>query len=51
MPNEVSVDFIVHLEKSVKGNIRVLTMVDNSSKFIKVYALKDRTAITASRFV
>ena len=26
-------------------------MVDNFSKFIKVYALKDRTAITASRFI
>ena len=26
-------------------------MVDNFSKFFKLYALKDRTAITASRFV
>ena len=26
-------------------------MADNFSKFIKVYALKDRIAITASRFV
>ena len=47
----VSIDFMVDLEKSVKGNIHILTMVDNFSKFVKVYALKDRTAITASRFV
>ena len=26
-------------------------MVDNSSKFFKLYALEDRTAITATRFV
>ena len=51
-PNEVvSIDFMVDLEKSVKGNIHILTMVDNFSKFIKVYALRDCTAITASRFV
>ena len=51
-PNEVvSIDFIVDVEKSVKGNIHILTMVDNFSKFIKVYAPKDRTAITASLFV
>ena len=51
-PNEVvSIDFIVDLEKSVKGNIRILTMVVNFSKFIEVYALKDSTAITGSRFV
>ena len=58
-PSEfASIDFVVDLEKSVKGNIYILTfififtfIVDNFSKFIKLYALKDRTAITASRFV
>ena len=34
-PNEaVSIDFIVDLEKSVKGSIHILSMVDNFSKFI-----------------
>lgn len=51
-PNEIiSIDFIVDLEKTSKGNIHILTIVDNFSKFIKVYALKDRTASTASRYV
>ena len=51
-PNEVvSIDFIVDLEKSVKCNIHIFTMVDKCYKFIKNYALKDRTAIIASRFV
>ena len=51
-PNQViSIDFIVDLEKTSKGNLHILTIVDNFSKFIKVYPLKDRTAITASRYV
>ena len=48
-PNEVVwIDFIVDLQKSVKGNTHILTMADNFPKFIKVYALRDCTAITAS---
>ena len=51
-PNEVaSINFIVNLEKSLKGNIRIFTMVNNFSKFSKVYALKNRPEITTSRFV
>ena len=46
-----SIDFIVDLKKSFKGTIHILTVVDNTSKFIKVYALKDRSAITARRFI
>ena len=42
---------MVDLEKYVKGNIHILTMVDNFLKFIKVYVLKDRTAITTSHFI
>ena len=51
-PNEiVSIDFRADLKKSIKGNIHILTIVDNFSKLIKVYALQGRTAITVSRFV
>ena len=51
-PNEVvPSDFIVNLEKSVKGNIHILTMVAKFSKFNKTYGLKDLTAITVSHFV
>ena len=42
---------MVDLEKSVKSKVHILSMVDNFSKFIKIYALKDRTTITASHFV
>ena len=42
---------MVDLEKLVKGNIHILTTDDNFSRFIKVYSLKDCTAITASPFV
>ena len=51
-PNEiVSIDFRADLKKSVKDNIHILTIVDNFSKLIKVYALQGRTAVTVSRFV
>ena len=46
-----SIDFIVDLEKLFKGNIHILTLVDTISKFIKVYALKGRIAITVRRFI
>ena len=50
-PNEVvSINFTIDVEKSVKDNIHILITVDNFSKFSKVYTLKDRTTITASRF-
>ena len=49
MLNElVSIEFVVHLQKSVKGNIHILTMVDNFSKLFKMYVMKD---CTASRLV
>ena len=45
MLNEfVSIEFMVHLQKSVKGNIHILTMVDNLSNFFKMYVMKDYTA-------
>ena len=51
-PNEIVwIDFRADFKKSVKGNIHILTIVDNFSKLIKVYALQGRTAITVSRFV
>ena len=50
-PEVVLIDFMVDLEKSVKGNIHISTMVDNFVKFIKAYALQTSTAVTASRFV
>ena len=45
----VSIDFIVDLPKTKKNHIHIFTIVDNFTKFIKVYATKDRTAPTAAR--
>ena len=47
----VSIDFIVDLPITKNNNIHILTVVDNFTKFIKVYALKDRTAATAARYM
>ena len=45
----VSIDFIFDLPKKKKDHIHIFTIVDNFTKFIKVYATKDRTAPTAAR--
>ena len=51
-PNElVSIDFIVDLPVTERNNIHILTIVDNFTKYLKCYALKDRTALTACKYV
>ena len=34
-----------------RGNFHILTVVDNFSKYLKCYAVSDRTALTASRYI
>ena len=47
----ISIDFIVDLPITNQSNIHILTIVDNFTKYIKVYAVKDRKAETAARCV
>ena len=47
----VSIDFIVELPRTKKGNIHIFTIVDHFTKFIKVYGIKNRTAGTAAKFM
>ena len=48
---QISIDFIVDLPITNQSNIHILTIVDNFTKYIKVYAVKDRKAETAARCV
>ena len=45
----ISIDFIVDLPITNQRNIHILTIVDNFTKYIKVYAVNDRKAGTAAR--
>ena len=47
----VAIDFIVDLPITKRNNIHILTIVDGFSKFVRLYALKDRTATTAAKFI
>ena len=42
-PNQlVSIDFIVNLPTTSRRNVHILTIVDNFTKYIRCYAVKDR---------
>ena len=44
-PNElVSIDCIIDFPITSRRNIHILTIVDNFTKYVKCYAVKDRTA-------
>ena len=45
----VSIDYLTELPPSSKNNIHLLVVNDQFSKYIQVYAIKDRTAETASK--
>ena len=47
----ISIDFIVELPLSNGNNKHILTVVDNFTKHLKVYAVKDRTAKTAAKCI
>ena len=47
----VSIDFVVDLPITNNRNIHLLTVVDNFTKYLKVYAIRDRTAKTAARCI
>ena len=48
-PNElISIDYIVDFPITSRRNIHILTRVDNLTKYVKCYAVKDRTALIAS---
>ena len=47
----ISIDFVVDLPKTNKGNIHMLTVVDNFTKFVRLYGVKDRTAKTAAKCI
>ena len=47
----ISIDYLVELPVTAKGNRHILVINDHFSKFIQVYAVKDRTALTASKYV
>ena len=43
----ISLDFFVDLPRTAKGNVHLLAINDHFTKFIKLYAIKDRKASTA----
>ena len=47
----VSTDFLVDLPVTAKNNQHILVMNDHFTKYIKLYAAKDRTAPTAAKCV
>ena len=47
----ISIDFIVDLPITSRKNIHILTVVDNFTKYLKCYAIRNRTALTASKFI
>ena len=46
---EVSIDSIVNLPTDVDGNKVILVIIDNFSKFVELFAVKDLEATTAAR--
>ena len=44
----ISLDFLVDLPKTTKGNVHLLVINDHFTKLIKLYAIKDRKASTTS---
>ena len=44
----ISLDFLVDLPRTTKGNVHLLVINDHFTKLIKLYAIKDRKASTAS---
>ena len=49
--NYVSIDFIIDLPRTNRGNIHILVINDHFSRFIRLYALKDRLAQTAAKYL
>ena len=47
----ISIDFLVDLPKTDRGNIHILVINDHFSRFIRLYAVKDRREETAAKFV
>ena len=47
----VSIDFLVDLPVTAKHNLRILVINDHFTKYIQLYAVKDRTAPTAAKCV
>lgn len=47
----ISIDYLVDLPQTSRRNKHILVINDHFSKFIQVYAVKDKTALTASRYV
>ena len=47
----VSIDFLVDLPKTDRGNIHVLVINDHFSRYIRLYAINDRRAETAAKYV
>ena len=44
----ISLDFLVDLPRTAKGNVHLLVINDHFTKLIKLYAIKDRKASTVS---
>ena len=44
----ISLDFLVDLPRTTKGNVHLLVINDHFTKIMKLYAIKDRKASTAS---
>ena len=45
----ISLDFLVNLPRTTKGNVHLLVVInDHFTKLVKLYAIKDRKASTAS---
>ena len=47
----ISIDFLVDLPKTARGNVHILVINDHFSRFIRLYAIKDRRAETAAKYV
>ena len=46
---KISIDFLVELPITSKGNIHILVVNDVFSKYIQLYAVKDRLSKTAAK--
>ena len=44
----ISLDFLVNLSRTTKGNVHLLIINDHFTTFVKLYATKDCKALTAS---
>lgn len=47
----ISIDFLVDLPLTARGNCHILVINDQFSKLIQLYAVKDRTASTAAKCI